>query len=216
MLGRPLRSAGGDGYPSDMTREAYRKLLSGAKVGIAGCGGLGSNCAAALARAGVGHLVFADFDTVSEANLDRQFFFRDQVGRPKAECLAENLLRIDRSLDIQALNRRLDPEGVVGFFAGCDVVVEAFDGADQKAMIIETVLSRMRGTWLVAASGLAGYGRDSVLGLHVSGRLVLCGDLESEVGADLPPMAPRVGIVANMEADAVVSILLDGGIGEKA
>jgi len=198
-----------------MTREAYRKQLSGAKVGIAGCGGLGSNCAAALARAGVGRLVFADFDTVSEANLDRQFFFRDQVGRPKAECLAENLKRIDPSLSLVASKARLDPDGIVALFEGCDVIVEAFDGADQKAMIIETVLSRMRGTWLVAASGLAGYGRDASLGLHVSGRLVLCGDLESEVSTDQPPMAPRVGIVANMEADAVVSILLDGGIGEK-
>lgn len=214
MLDRPLPSAGGDGYPSGMTREAYRKRLSGARVGIAGCGGLGSNCAAALARAGVGRLVLADFDTVSEANLDRQFFFRDQVGRPKAECLAENLRRIDPSLGIEATVRRLDPEGIVTLFGGCDVIVEAFDAADQKAMIIETVLSRLKGTWLVAASGLAGYGRDSALGLHVSGSLVLCGDLESEVGADLPPMAPRVGIVANMEADAVVSILLDGRIGE--
>lgn len=196
-----------------MTREAYRERLSRAKVGIAGCGGLGSNCAAALARAGVGRLVVADFDIVSEANLDRQFFFRDQVGRPKAECLAENLRRIDPSIRIDARDRRLDADGIVALFEGCDVIVEAFDAADQKAMIIETVLSRMKGTWLVAASGLAGYGRDSTLGMHVSGHLVLCGDLDSEVSADLPPMAPRVGIVANMEADAVVSILLDGGIG---
>ena len=196
-----------------MTREAYRKRLSGAKVGIAGCGGLGSNCAAALARAGVGCLVLADFDTVSEANLDRQFFFRDQVGRPKAECLAENLRRIDPALAIDARVLRLDPGGIAGLFAGCDVIVEAFDAADQKAMIIETVLSRMRKSWLVAASGLAGYGHDAALGVHVSGRLVLCGDLESEVSEDRPPMAPRVGIVANMEADAVISILLDGGMG---
>lgn len=196
-----------------MTRESYRKRLSEAKVGIAGCGGLGSNCAAALARAGVGRLVFADHDTVSEANLDRQFYFRDQVGRAKAECLAENLRRIEPSLGIDARTCRLDPDGIVGLFADCDVIVEAFDAADQKAMLIETVLSRMKGTWLVAASGIAGYGRDANLGMHVSGRLVLCGDLESEVCAELPPMAPRVGIVANMEADAVVSILLDGDIG---
>ncbi len=81
-----------------MTRETMRARLAAARVGIAGCGGLGSNCAAALARAGVGRLVLADFDLVSEANLDRQFFFRDQVGAPKALALADNLRRIDPAL----------------------------------------------------------------------------------------------------------------------
>lgn len=201
-----------------MTREAYRARLAAARVGVAGCGGLGSNCAASLARAGVGRLVLADFDLVSEANLDRQFFFRDQVGRPKAECLAENIARIDPRVAVETRCARLGPGETLAIFEGCDVVVEAFDLAEQKAMLIETVLSRMPGKWLVTASGLAGYGRLASLGIHVSGRLVVCGDLESEVGADLPPMAPRVAIVANMEADAVVSLLLDGRIetGEKA
>lgn len=199
-------------YPRGMTREAYRARLAGARVGIAGCGGLGSNCAASLARAGVGSLVLADFDFVSEANLDRQFFFLDQVGRPKAACLAENIGRIAPGIRVEAREIRLGPGEIPGCFGDCEVVVEAFDLAEQKAMLIETVLSSMPGKWLVTASGLAGYGRLASLGLQVAGRLVVCGDLESEVGPELPPMAPRVAIVANMEADAVVSILLDGKI----
>lgn len=158
-----------------MTRAEYRARLAQAKVGIAGCGGLGSNCAAALARAGVGNLVVADFDTVSRDNLDRQFFFLDQVGRPKAGALAENLARIDPGVKVEAHELRLDASSIERLYADCDVIVEAFDAAEQKAMILETVLARMPEKWLVAASGLAGYGRDASLRAHASGRLVLCG-----------------------------------------
>lgn len=193
-----------------------RARLAAARVGIAGCGGLGSNCAAALARAGVGRLVLADFDLVSEANLDRQFFFRDQVGAPKALALADNLRRIDPALALDARVLRLDAASALELFAGCDVVVEAFDDAAAKAMLLEAMLVNAPGTWLVAASGLAGYGRSGALKVRTSGRLVLCGDLETEVGPESPPVAPRVGIVANMEANAVLSILLDGGAGEEA
>lgn len=192
-----------------------RARLAGAVVGIAGCGGLGSNCAAALVRAGIRRLVIADFDTVSEANLDRQFFFRDQVCMPKALALAENLRRIDPGVTIEATIARLGPAEIVELYSKCAIVVEAFDDAEAKAMLIETVLSRMPDLWLVAASGLAGYGRVGSIKMRRSGRLVLCGDLESEIGPECPPMAPRVGIVANMEADAVISIVLDGEPGEE-
>ncbi len=191
-----------------MTRERYRSILSGKKVGIAGAGGLGSNCAAALARAGVGSLVIADFDRVSEANLDRQFYFLDQVGMLKVEALAENLRRIDASISIAAHALRLGPESLLEIFSGCDVIVEAFDTSEAKAMMIEIILSGMPGTPLVAASGLAGYGRSEGIRARNSGRFWLVGDLETEVGSESPPMAPRVGIAACMEANIAVEILL--------
>ena len=191
-----------------MTREEYRKRLSKKKVGIAGAGGLGSNCAAALTRAGVGRLVIADFDRVSEANLDRQFFFLDQVGSLKVEALIENLRRIDPALSVEAHALRLDPASLLRIFTGCDVLVEAFDTAEAKAMMIETVLARMPGTPLVSASGLAGFGRSEDIRVRRSGLLWLVGDLVSEVGPENPPMAPRVGIAASMEANLVLEILL--------
>jgi sulfur carrier protein ThiS adenylyltransferase len=191
-----------------VTREEYRRRLSSRRVGIAGAGGLGSNCAAALARAGVGALVVADFDRVSEANLDRQFFFRDQVGELKVEALAENLRRIDPSLAVEAHALRLDPDSILRIFAGCDVLVEAFDAAEAKRMMIEAVLARMPGTPLVSASGLAGFGRSEEIKVRRSGLLWIVGDLESGVGPDNPPMAPRVGIAAAMEANVVLEILL--------
>lgn len=196
-------------------RETLRARLRAARVGIAGAGGLGSNCAAALARAGVGSLVIADFDTVSEANLDRQFYFLDQVGRPKVDALAENLARIDPSVRVTPVMARLDADQAVALFRGCDAVVEALDDAGAKAMLIEALLARLPGVPVVAASGLAGWGATADMKVRRSGPLVLVGDEAREVGACLPPMAPRVGMAAAMQANEVLEILLgpmDGGI----
>jgi len=191
-----------------MTREEYRRRLSSATVGVAGAGGLGSNCAAALARAGVGKLVIVDFDVVSLGNLDRQFFFLDQVGMPKVEALALNLGRIDPAVKVEAHRLKLDPDSSVSLFAGCDVVVEAFDAAEAKVMLVEALLERLPGKPLVTASGLAGYGRSNEMRERRSGPLVIVGDLQSEVAEENPPMAPRVAIAAAMEANAVLEILL--------
>lgn len=196
------------GYGMRMTRDEIRQRLSHARVGIAGLGGLGSNCAAALVRSGIGSLVLVDFDTVSEGNLDRQFYFRDQIGMPKARALADNLSRIDPAVRLETHIEKLDADSVVERFQDCSIVVEAFDQAEAKKMIIETVLERMPDIWIVAASGLAGFGRFELLREIRSGRLILCGDTESEVGPEAPPLAPRVGIVACMEANAVLEILL--------
>ncbi|HOX32623.1 MAG TPA: sulfur carrier protein ThiS adenylyltransferase ThiF [Spirochaetales bacterium] len=194
-----------------MTKAEYRRRLAGRSVGIAGAGGLGSNCAAALARAGVGRLVIADFDSVSRDNLDRQFFFLDQVGLPKVEALAANLARVDPAVEVVARNVRLDADLAVELFRGCDLVVEAFDSAEAKAMLIEAVLSRLPGLPLVTASGLAGYGGSNEMRERRSGSLYLVGDLRSEVGPESPPMAPRVLIAAAMEANAALEILLGEG-----
>jgi sulfur carrier protein ThiS adenylyltransferase len=178
------------------------------RVGIAGAGGLGSQCAITLARAGVGQLVLADFDVVSTTNLDRQHYFLDQVGRPKVNALMENIARIDPSIHVESHEVRLDPESIPRIFSSCQVIVEAFDDPSEKTMIIETVLEKMPLAWIVAASGLAGIGSLSRLKTIRSGRFIICGDFENEVSDDNPPVAARVAIVANMEADAVLEILL--------
>ena len=189
-------------------REQARSLLSARRVGLAGAGGLGSNCAAALARAGVGHLVLADFDRVSPDNLDRQFFFLEQVGRLKVDALAENLRRIDAGLDLTTLPERLDAQRAVAAFADCDVVVEALDDADAKAMLIEALLADRPGRPVVAASGIAGWGASGKLAVRKSGSLVVIGDENLGVDGSHPPMAPRVGAVACLQANEVLEILL--------
>ncbi len=198
-----------------MERKKIREILSTRRVGIAGAGGLGSNCAAALARAGVGTLVIADFDVVSRSNLDRQFYFRDQVGMPKVDALRANLLRIDPATRVEAHGLKLDPASIASLFADCDLVVEAFDAAEAKAMLIETMLARLPRVPVVAASGLAGWGRTDAMKVHRSGTLVMVGDLSSEVSDAEPPIAPRVGIAANMQANEALELLLgpdEGGV----
>ena len=184
-----------------------RAILEKARIGIAGAGGLGSNCAMHLVRAGVRHLVVADFDVVNESNLNRQFFFRDQLGQKKVAALKDNLLRIAPELDLQALDVRLDAASTREIFKDCDIVVEAFDTVDSKEMILATLMPM--GVRLVTASGLAGWGRSNAIRLRRLGsRVVAVGDGETSVGATCAPVSPRVGIVAAMEANAVVAWLL--------
>ena len=183
-----------------------RAVLESARVGIAGAGGLGSNCAMHLVRAGVQHLTVVDFDVVNESNLNRQFFFRDQLGQKKVEALKENLLRIDPDADIRAVDAKIDAASVKEIFADCDIVVEAFDVVDAKVMLASSFASS--GKNLVTASGLAGWGRSNEMRVRKMGNIVAVGDGETAVGANAAPASPRVGIAAAMQANSVVAMLL--------
>ncbi|MFH1119592.1 MAG: sulfur carrier protein ThiS adenylyltransferase ThiF [Bacteroidota bacterium] len=188
--------------------EAISQYLARFSVGIAGCGGLGSNCAVALARCGVGKLVIADYDIVTLQNLNRQYYFHDQIGRLKVHALRENIARINPAINVKAFDMKLCVSDVIELFAGCDVIVEAFDKAEMKQMIIETVLLQMPGKYLVSGIGMAGWGKSDLVHCLRSDRLIICGDGISEVSVNLPVLAPRVNMVANMQANEVLDILL--------
>ena len=183
-----------------------RAALESVRVGIAGAGGLGSNCAMHLVRSGVKHLTIVDFDVVNESNLNRQFFFRDQIGQKKVEAIKANLLRIEPDADIRAVDMRLDASSAREVFADCGIVVEAFDAVDAKVMLVSAFASS--GKKLVTASGLAGWGRSNAMRVRKMGNIVAIGDGETSVGDGAAPVSPRVGIAAAMEANAVVSLLL--------
>ena len=185
------------------------EILRKKTVGIAGCGGLGSNCAVALARVGVGKLIIADFDTISYGNLNRQYFFYDQVGLKKAPILKVNINRINPEVIVEAHDLKLDEQLIPELFANCDVIVEAFDLAEMKKMIIETVLEQLSDTPIVSGVGLAGWGNSETITTRQYGMLTVCGDGNLEVSENMPPLAPRVGIVANMQANEVLKILLN-------
>lgn len=179
------------------------------RVGIAGAGGLGSNCAVALARSGIGTLVISDFDVIEESNLTRQYFFTDQVGMLKTVALKENLFRIDRNVSVITYQDKLHRSNISRIFSGCDVVVEAFDKPEMKEMLIETLQAEMPGTPLVIGSGVAGWGNNEAIRCRkIDDTLYICGDETSEVTEKMPPMAPKVGIVANMQANVVIEILM--------
>lgn len=192
-----------------MTFDEIKNKLSTYSVGIAGCGGLGSNCAVALARLGIGHLVIADFDTIVESNLNRQYFFYDQIGLTKASALKTNLNRIAPSCKVMAHEIRITPEDIPRLFHSCDVIVEAFDDAGQKKMLMEQVSNIYPEKLLVCASGLAGSEYLESMEIKHFGNLVVCGDHRTQVSEECPPLAPKVAIVANIQANIVLNHLLN-------
>lgn len=191
-----------------MTDVKIRNKLSRFTVGIAGCGGLGSNCSVALARVGIGKLVVADFDKIELSNLNRQYFFRSQVGRLKVEALKENIRLIDPGVNVETHTVRLTPDNIPEIFRNCDVIVEAFDRADQKMMIIESVSEYFSEKPLISGSGMAGWGKNEIIRTVKYNNLYICGDQQTGTTDDLPPLAPRVGIVASMQANIVMEILM--------
>lgn len=190
------------------TFNQIKTILSQKVVGIAGAGGLGSNCAVSLLRSGVGKLIIADYDVVSEPNLNRQFYFRDQLGQKKVFALRDNLTRIEPEDCVQVYDTRITEENIGLIYSTCDIVVEAFDEASQKEMFINYMLTNFPEIPLVAGSGMAGWGRIELLKIVQSDNLYICGDEESEASEENPPLAPRVNIVSNMQADKVLELLL--------
>ena len=185
------------------------------KVGVAGAGGLGSNIAAALVRSGIRDLVIADFDTIEISNLNRQQFFHDQIGRVKVEALKENLLKINPFLRIDALCEMVDADNAAGIFGDCDILIEAFDRAAAKVMLAEAWMKSFPEKYIVIGSGLAGYGMNGAIKTTVHDKLVICGDQTTESSPENGLLAPRVLIVAAMQANAAVEILLNGKISSR-
>ena len=179
-------------------------------IGIAGLGGLGSNVAVALARVGAGKLIIADFDVVEESNLTRQHYFLDQIGRAKVDATAENISRINPDTRIQMHRVRLTPENIPMIFAEADVVAECFDLAEQKQMLVETVLSRMQRPVVVSVSGLAGYGNSNAIKTRrISPRHILVGDGETEARPGIRLTASRVGVAAYHQANAITEVIIN-------
>ncbi|HEY5432337.1 MAG TPA: sulfur carrier protein ThiS adenylyltransferase ThiF, partial [Coriobacteriia bacterium] len=192
--------------PSD---QELRARLHASSVAVVGCGGLGSNVAAMLLRSGVRNLTLIDFDAVDASNLNRQLFFADQIGRPKTEALAETLLRIDPDAHLTLHSLRVTVENLVDLVRDADVVVEAVDRADTKAMVVNTCMEALPDTPLVTASGLAGYGSaNSIATERPCDNLYLVGDLESDVNAGHPLFASRVMVASAHEAHAAIRRLL--------
>lgn len=186
-----------------------RARLRTCTVAIIGCGGLGSNVAEMLVRSGVGRLTLIDFDTVDECNLNRQFFFRDQIGMPKVVALAENLQRIRFDVRLDLVAERVTRENLMGLVRGACAIVEAVDEAAVKAMILNVCLTELPDVPLVTASGLAGYGStNAIVTERMAENLYVVGDLTSDIRDGHPLFASRVMAAAAAQAHAVVRVLL--------
>lgn len=191
-----------------MNFDEIKRKLKQFTVGIAGAGGLGSNIAMHLTRVGIGKLIVADFDVVQESNLNRQFYFKHQLGTKKVDALKANLLAINPELHIEVHDIKLDAQSIAKIYSDVDVMVEAFDKAEMKETIAEVFQSEYLNTPLVMGNGMAGWGKSNDMRVRQFGNLFICGDGVSEITEELPPLSPRVGICAAMQANVVLEILL--------
>ncbi|MCR5608063.1 MAG: thiamine biosynthesis protein ThiF [Lachnospiraceae bacterium] len=177
-------------------------------VAICGLGGLGSNIAISLARAGIGKLILIDFDIVDVTNLHRQQYKASQVGMTKAEAIYENLLEIAPYTTYETHNIKLTEDNIYELLKDADIICEAFDKAEQKAMLNNTVLTTFKDKYLVSASGMAGMDDPNIITTRkITSRFYLCGDGISDVNDNISLVAPRVMLCAAHEAHTVLRII---------
>lgn len=182
--------------------------FSSATVAVCGLGGLGSNIAISLARAGIGKLILIDFDRVDITNLHRQQYKASQVGKYKTEALSENLKEITPYIELETHTTRITEINVTELLKDTDIICEAFDNAECKAMLTNTVLEKMPEKYLVAASGMAGLGSaNSILTRRVTKHFYLCGDEVSDVNDGIGLVSSRVMLCAAHQAHTVLRIL---------
>ena len=188
--------------------EELQKKFSSATVAICGLGGLGSNIVVSLARAGIGKLILIDFDRVDITNLHRQQYKANQIGMNKTDALRDNLLEIAPYVAIETHTERVAEENAAHLLQGADIICEAFDVAECKAMLTNLVLETMPDKYLVAASGMAGMGSaNTIQTRRVSKRFYLCGDERSDVQSEGSLVASRVMLCAAHQAHTVLRIL---------
>ena len=194
--------------------ERYGKELhrafSSAKVAICGLGGLGSNIAIALVRAGIGKLILIDFDRVDITNLHRQQYKANQVGMNKTDALMVNLREIAPYIELETHTERITEDNVLTLLKDADIICEAFDDAEAKAMLTNLVLEEMPDKFLVAASGMAGFdSANTIQTRRVAKRFYLCGDGASDVTEAGSLVASRVMLCAAHQAHTVLRILAE-------
>ena len=178
-------------------------------VGIIGAGGLGSNAAFNLVRSGFNSFVIADFDKIEVSNLNRQFYFQDQVGTLKVAALKENLFKINPDSKVEVIKEEITADNISHLFKKCDIIIEACDRVVSKKLVVEEFINSAK--LLVSASGLAGWGNtDEIKTKQVNRTTYLVGDFKTEVGVNTPPMSPKVNLVAAKQADIILDYVLEG------
>ncbi|SHH24175.1 sulfur carrier protein ThiS adenylyltransferase ThiF [Tepidibacter thalassicus] len=180
-----------------------------AKIGIAGLGGLGSNVAISLARIGIGKLLLVDFDVVDLSNLNRQQYFIKHIGMKKTCALKDIINNCNPFVDIETKNIFIDENNIEEIFKDVDIIVEAFDNPKSKAILANTILSKMPEKKLISSSGVAGYfSSNSIVTKKIKDNFYIVGDNTSQSKPGCGLMAPRVGIAAYHQANMVLRLIL--------
>ena len=190
--------------------EEIQQKLSSAVIAICGLGGLGSNIAVALARAGIGKLILIDFDIVDITNLHRQQYKATQIGMNKTDALKENLLEIAPYVTVETYSIRITENNATRFLVNADVICEAFDDAECKAMLANLILEKMPNKFLIASSGMAGMGSaNAIRTRRVLKNFYICGDEISDVQTEGSLISSRVMLCASHQAHIALRIIAE-------
>ena len=190
--------------------EQIQKRFASATVAICGLGGLGSNIAVALARAGVGNLILIDYDVVDISNLHRQQYKTAQIDMNKTDALRDNLLEIAPYITTVIHSVRITENNAEKLLEKADVICEAFDDSECKAMLVNLVLEKLPDKFLIAASGMAGMGSaNTIKTRRVSEKFYICGDETSDVKLQGSLVSSRVMVCAAHQAHTVLRILAE-------
>lgn len=188
----------------------FQNKISSSTVAICGLGGLGSNIAILLARAGVGKLILIDFDKVELTNLHRQQYKASQISMCKTEALSCNLKEIAPYLETEIHTVVMNENNYSELLQSADIICEAFDNAEAKANIVNFVLSEMPTKYIVAASGMAGLDSANLIKTRkISKRFYICGDEKSDVEDGIGLVASRVSVCASHQANMVLRIITE-------
>lgn len=186
-----------------------QKILKRARVAVFGLGGLGSHTAFFLARMGIGSLHLIDFDRVELINLNRQQYLLSHVGQYKTEALAAQLWEINPYLNLSLDTVRVTPENAPALAADSDVICEAFDAPEEKAMLVNAVWESAPEKRIIASSGMAGFeSGNTVVTRKISSHFYLCGDGVSEGHRGNGLTAARVAICAGQQALMAARLIL--------
>ncbi|MBQ3514361.1 MAG: sulfur carrier protein ThiS adenylyltransferase ThiF [Lachnospiraceae bacterium] len=188
--------------------EVLQEKFQNGKVAVLGLGGLGSNIAIALARAGVGSLHLIDFDKVDITNLNRQQYFVHQLGTYKTEALSETLKQIAPYCQVKITTMKVTKNDIKELLKEEDIICEAFDQAEAKAMLVEGVLEEFPEKYVISGSGMAGISSANTIKTRkVLSHLYLCGDEVSDIKDGLGLFSSRVMVCAAQEANMALRIL---------
>jgi len=196
-----------------INKEKYDKIikkLQESSIGIAGLGGLGSNIAISLTRAGVGHLILIDYDKVEKSNINRQYYFLDQIGNFKTNALKKTIKKINPKMQVNTKNIKLKKGSMHSPFKNVDLIIEALDDAQTKTDFIEEILLKLPKKPIIAASGVAGYGNSDRISTKKFSNLYVVYDKQAQPCEKDTIIAPRVALIANWQANIAIEIILNG------
>ncbi|MDU1444080.1 MAG: thiamine biosynthesis protein ThiF [Clostridium cochlearium] len=191
------------------TPKVYEKLKK-VSVAIAGLGGLGSTAALSLARVGIGKLILVDYDVVEPSNLNRQQYFIKHIGMKKTQAMKDIISQCNPFVKIETIDAYVDEKNIESIFKDADIIIEAFDNAETKALITNKVLKIMKNKKIITASGLAGYEDCNLIrSKKINDKFYIVGDGQAEAKPGRGLMAPRVSVAANHQANLVLEIILN-------